>query len=227
MLGGEEAEDTFFERLNLRREKFLWRYWWSYSDELRALMGYDVLMQTARFAETNGAWQSGLDQQFRILDRLGFSKFNSEWDNMIAGKINFRGILSESIPSLGAAFKKEMAAETVRRVNITAIALKRFELAHGNYPTNLNLLVPKFISAVPRDPVDGQPLRYHSKTNGTFLLYSVGENGVDDGGNPALEKNVAGESFHWLNPHALDWVWPQPATTNEVQAYFAAQAKGR
>jgi hypothetical protein len=68
--------------------------------------------------------------------------------------------------------------------------------------------------------VDGESLRYKLNSDGTFLLYSVGENGVDDGGNPLLEKGVTSSSFSWQNIHALDWVWPQPATEEEIQAYY-------
>ena len=105
-----------------------------------------------------------------------------------------------------------MRAETTKQMAIAAIALKRYQLKHGNYPPDLNSLVPEFVPKVPLDPVDGQPLRYRRNADGTFLLYSVGENGKDDGGNPALEQGVESSNYYWQNPHALDWVWPQPAT---------------
>jgi hypothetical protein len=68
--------------------------------------------------------------------------------------------------------------------------------------------------------MNGEPLHYRPNADGTFLLYSVGENGVDDGGNPSLEKDVTSSNYYWQNPHALDWVWPQPATGDEIQAYY-------
>jgi hypothetical protein len=73
--------------------------------------------------------------------------------------------------------------------------------------------------------VDGQPLRYRRNSDRTFLLYSIGENGKDDGGDPSLEKGVTSLSYNWQNPHALDWVWPQPASSEEVQKYYEEQAK--
>jgi hypothetical protein len=73
---------------------------------------------------------------------------------------------------------------------------------------------------LPLDPVDGQPLRYRRNSDGTYLLYSIGENGVDDGGNPSLEDNTDNSSAYWPNLHALDWVWPQPATPAEVQYFY-------
>ena len=134
-------------------------------------------------------------------------------------------MLSQSIMTLSGTVRRVMIAETAKEGVITAIALKRYQLKHGNYPPDLNSLVPEFVSKVPLDPVDGQPLRYRRNADGTFLLYSVGENGKDDGGNPALEKGVQSSNFYWQNPHALDWVWPQPATEQEVQNYYAHPPK--
>jgi hypothetical protein len=126
---------------------------------------------------------------------------------------------------MGAVFDKTMRVETARQTTVSAIALKRYQLKHGNYPPDLNSLVPEFVSAVPLDPVDGQPLRYRRNADGTFLLYSVGENGMDDGGDPSLEPGVTSSNYAWQNPHALDWVWPQPATAAEIQNYYEEQAK--
>ncbi len=134
-------------------------------------------------------------------------------------------MLSESIVTLAGVTRKVMRIETAKQIVITAIALKRYELKHGAYPADLNALVPEYLPTVPRDPVDGQPLGYRLNADGTFLLYSVGENGKDDGGNPSLEKGAESSSFNWLNPDALDWVWPQPATEAEIQNYYAHPPK--
>ena len=121
-------------------------------------------------------------------------------------------LLSQSIATLSFLSRRVMLQEAGRQIIVTAIALKRYQLKHGNYPPDLNSLVPEFVPNVPFDPVDGQPLRYRPKTDGTFLLYSIGENGKDDNGNPSIEKGVQSTSLYWQNAHALDWVWPQPAT---------------
>ena len=127
---------------------------------------------------------------------------------------------SDSIGILASAFHKVMLYETADRVVVTAIALKRFQLKHGEYPEKLSQLVPELLVSPPLDAVDGQLLRYRRNANGTFTLYSIGENGVDDGGDPSLEKNVTSSSYYWQNVHSLDWVWPQPATAAEVQYYY-------
>ena len=38
--------------------------------------------------------------------------------------------------------------------------------------------------------MDGKPLKYKLKSDGTFILYSVGEDGLDDGGDPNPPKEV-------------------------------------
>jgi hypothetical protein len=217
---GDDEEDSLWKNAELKTKIFLWRYWWSYPDELRYLKGYDVLANTAKSAETNGSYQIALQYQNSELDRLGISKLNSSLDSLFSGETDFHSMLSESIVTLGNTIRKVMQVEVAKQTAITAIALKRYQLEHGNYPADLNSLMPEFIPAVPIDPVDGQPLRYRPNADGTFLLYSVGENGVDDGGNPSLGKNIEGSNYYWQNPHALDWVWPQPATEEEIQAYY-------
>ena len=129
-------------------------------------------------------------------------------------------MLSDSILILGNSFKKVMNAECSQRMTVTAIALKRFQLKHGNLPEKLADLSPEFLVSVPVDVVDGQPLHYRKNTDGTFVLYSVGENGVDDGGDSSSEKAATSSNFNWQNPRALDWVWPQPATDAEIQYFY-------
>ena len=43
-------------------------------------------------------------------------------------------------------------------------------------------LTPTFLTDMPRDFMDGQPLRYRRNEDGAFTLYSVGQNCLDDGG---------------------------------------------
>ena len=67
------------------------------------------------------------------------------------------------------------------RTSIAVIAVEHFRLAHERLPENLNALTPQFLSAVPVDPFDGQPLQYHRLAKG-YVIYSVGSDGHDDGG---------------------------------------------
>jgi hypothetical protein len=224
-LGFSDEEDSTWNKTKTKTRIFLWRYWWSYSDELRCLKGYEVLLNTMRLIDVNGSFQNALLAQNAALDHLSISKLNNSVDSLFSGKTDFHSMMSESIVTLGGVIKKVMRVEAAKQVTLTAIALKRYQLKYGKYPADLNSLVPEFVPKVPLDPVDGQPLRYRLNADGTFLLYSVGDNGRDDGGNPALEKGVESSNLYWQNSYALDWVWPQPATETEIQNYYAHPPK--
>jgi hypothetical protein len=127
---------------------------------------------------------------------------------------DFRGILGDN--SFGSVVERALRAETARNLVVTAIALKRFQLKDGKWPEKLADLAPEFLAAVPIDPYDGKPLKYHPNSDGTYLLYAVGENGVDDGGDPSTGSS----RLSWQDRSARDWVWPQPATPAEVEYYY-------
>jgi hypothetical protein len=103
-------------------------------------------------------------------------------------------------------------ALTLRQLAITAIAIKRHELRRGNLPETLDVLVPEFLRSVPRDFMDGQPLRYRLNRGGTFLLYSIGDDLQDDGGDPIPKTTQSDDpAFRW---NGRDWVWPQLSGAN-------------
>ena len=62
-----------------------------------------------------------------------------------------------------------------------AIALRLYCMKHGAYPDSLDALVPEFLDKLPLDPFSGKPYVYRRDGSG-FVVYSVGHNGVDDGG---------------------------------------------
>ena len=62
-----------------------------------------------------------------------------------------------------------------------AFALAAYRADHGIYPVKLGDLVPKYVAEVPKDICNDSELHYRQEADG-FLLYSVGNNGRDDGG---------------------------------------------
>ena len=64
---------------------------------------------------------------------------------------------------------------------ITHLALRCYELDHGHFPKGLGELVPDYLADIPSDSFSGDALRYRREEDG-YLLYSVGLDGVDDGG---------------------------------------------
>lgn len=64
------------------------------------------------------------------------------------------------------------------------LALRCYEAEKGHPPARLDEGVTNYLSKVPQDPFSGRPMVYRSQ--GThWLLYSIGPDGVDDGGRPA------------------------------------------
>jgi hypothetical protein len=202
----------------------VWRSSWSYSDELRLLQSEQITLETLRAMQTNRRqfYQADYDAMTNRLSALGIANAGAAFSRAL--KIPD---FSDKFGDLGSRsfVRRTIRMEAARRVVVTAVALKRFHLKHGKLPETLNVLVPEFLPVVPIDPYDGKPLRYHPNADGTYLLYSVGPDGKDDGGDPSLEKGVTSSNHYWQNDHALDWVWPQPATAAEIQKYYEAQAK--
>jgi hypothetical protein len=104
-------------------------------------------------------------------------------------------------PALAASVKKFTLIQAQVDLACVACALERFRLAHGQYPKTLDELVPQFISQLPHDIINGQPLHYRREANNKFVLYSVGWNGTDDGGVTVLRKGGSVDS------EKGDWVW--------------------
>lgn len=103
-----------------------------------------------------------------------------------------------------------ITAETERQMTLAAIALKRFQLRHGQLPPSLEALVPELLSAVPYDYMSARPLRYRLKPDGSYVLYSVGLDGKDDGGDPSLAPSASPGLWG-----GRDAVWPSPAAEPE------------
>jgi len=106
--------------------------------------------------------------------------------------------------AMGKTIYKAAAGQTTVTLARVACALERHRLAKGRYPETLAELAPNFISRLPVDPVNGGPLKYRLIDQNHYVLYSVGEDGVDDGGKP-ISKVKAREDVS-----AGDWVWQSP-----------------
>ncbi|MFT4549499.1 MAG: hypothetical protein ACI9MB_003473 [Verrucomicrobiales bacterium] len=82
-----------------------------------------------------------------------------------------------------------------------AIAAERFRLKQGRLPGKLSELVPRYLPAVPLDPVTGKEPVYRAEPDGEVLIYSFGSDGDDDGGRLPAAEEVVGISEDG------DWIW--------------------
>jgi hypothetical protein len=191
----------------------VWRFAWSYQDEKFYLAGMDQLIHNHHTGAENATHEGEsiwLDLPIAKAPRQNF------YDNWRFG------MSAQSLLTISRAVVKSARAETDRSMVLCAIALKRYALSHGDYPASVDALVPEFLPSVPVDYMDGKPMKYHLNGDGSFTLYSVGEDGKDDGGDASLPPGATYYQDLW---RGKDMVWPQPATPAEVEAWRKAEAK--
>jgi len=176
-------------------------YWRGHmdEDELLYLQYSQSRIDAVRRLQTNAGGasvQSEVLTQTKALERVIGSPL---------GK--YRHLFSAiAIPNSDRAFESVIKLETRRRMTVVAIALKRYFLRHESYPEALEGLVPECIPELSCDPWSGMPFHYRLNADGTFLLYSVGEDGRDDGGDAAPDRKPQKVDF-WTGK---DSVWPEP-----------------
>jgi len=94
---------------------------------------------------------------------------------------------------------------------VTILALLRHKGDKGFCPENLQeLITTGYLKKLPADPYSDKPLVY-KKTDDNFILYSVGPNFTDDGGEPG--KDSDGRVRKWRkNGDTVFWPLPEPQT---------------
>jgi hypothetical protein len=117
-------------------------------------------------------------------------------------------------PGLNQMRQNAVAAEASGRQAAIACALERYYLSHDKkYPEALDTLSPAFLASVPHDPINQQPFHYRLRSDGNFLLYSVGWDEKDDGGTPVMKAQIPSTLMmdHKRPPvPSGDWVWEYP-----------------
>jgi hypothetical protein len=93
----------------------------------------------------------------------------------------------------GTAMNAEDRAVTMLDLTRTAAALAVYRAEQGEYPETLDQLVPGVLAKVPDDLYSGKPFIYRRMPDGGYLLYSVYENEVDDGGTNVGGQIIKGE----------------------------------
>jgi hypothetical protein len=82
---------------------------------------------------------------------------------------------------LNSFIEAEDRAAMQFEVTKLGFALAAYHDEHGSYPLKFAELVPKYAAEIPKDRFNAEELHYKQIGNG-YLLYSVGPNGIDDGG---------------------------------------------
>lgn len=110
-------------------------------------------------------------------------------------------IIGIVFPVYTRAWQTTAKTQASVRQAMTACALQRYQMMNGSYPEDLSALAPEFIKEVALDPVTGERMQYRRDSRSDFLLYSVGWNGVDEGGKVCYAQGGGAD------PVKGDWVW--------------------
>jgi hypothetical protein len=109
------------------------------------------------------------------------------WFQQAFASADSRGELTGEIMvglMLPSYWKIQSSADRIEQVQANlqlAFALAAYHSDSGSYPAKLDALAPKYLEKIPNDLFSGKPLIYRLEGDG-YLLYSVGANGIDDGG---------------------------------------------
>ncbi len=199
----------------------LWHLSWADQAELFYLNEWQVIIERERIARTNGwaALAGRFDLQGRALPWAPFLEGKSKigwYDKM---RLLFA---SENSGISDIMIRKELSVQTQQQMALAAIAIERYRLKKGRIPSELSALVPDYLPIVPRDNMDGKALRYRLAPNGGFQLYSVGQDGKDNGGDPTPRPGSSHYAQIW---DGRDAVWPTPATTEESENFLRRERK--
>lgn len=208
----EVAEGVLTRVAHGFRMKVLWPIWqFAWRDQSLAF----YLRDTQRLIDLSSREPLSF---LRISEAIGHGRAKG-------GLGRVRGLLSSLLsPVMESSLARLARFETEQELLVTALALERFVLRHGQYPERLDELVPEFLAAVPIDRMDGQPLRYRREADGAFTLWGIGENQVDDGGDATSESGRPSSQWWWM---ARDTVWPRRASPEEIAEWQAKEQQRR
>jgi hypothetical protein len=88
------------------------------------------------------------------------------------------------LPSLSYLVTLHIRSIAFLRVAKVTVEAERFRIDRGALPTSLEELVPDYLDSVPIDPFDESPIRMKATEQG-MIIYSIGDNIFDDGGEVA------------------------------------------
>lgn len=214
----EDTGKTGLERTKVGLARSAWTFSWSYTDELKMLKGNQSLVEVVRLAIDDGFASNALTLQEEMIASGDIPQDSGSTFWLSPGAMaGLATLFSDGVASALKALEKALIAQAGARMTTAAIALERHRLRYGVYPEQLDELAPEIIAATPMDPIDGKPLRYQRRNDGSYLLYSIALNMKDDGGDVRREDTNK-YTLYW--GWGRDWVWPQHASEAEVLSYW-------
>jgi hypothetical protein len=189
----------------------VWRVAWVAQDELASLEQWQFMI--GRLARTNGwAALAGTRDGPKLHWKPSF-----EGGEKLGWYDRLRFLFaSENFSITDSMIRRTLEVQTQQQMVLTGLGIQRYRLRTGRLPAQLSELVPQYLAVLPHDFMSGVALRYRLRPGDPdFLLYSVGEDGKDDDGDPAQQADKKSYRQIWDD---RDAVWPSAATTEEANS---------
>jgi hypothetical protein len=160
---------------------------------------------TQRFAANNEVWRA-----IKIIPTLGETV--RRWTHAAVSRrarTELLGLVMANLvlPASEAAMKVQDRAIAEVDLVCIAAALAEYRAKHGMYPASISELIPEIVPVEPLD-YNGKSYIYKRADDG-FLLYSVGNNGIDEGASNSEQSLHQGRPLDDLSQ--AEWK-AQPAT---------------
>ncbi len=150
----------------------------TFAARMAAADALEARLRASRNAWLRDTWWS------RLLEKAGLDKGGAEekprtlrGSRETADYFIAQLCVSDFGPAISAVDETRMN----RGLDLLSLALAAHRAEKGEYPAALADLAPGYLKAVPEDLFVGKPLVYRRTADG-YLLYSVGPNMTDDGG---------------------------------------------
>jgi hypothetical protein len=128
-------------------------------------------------------------------------------------------LAAQMLPAFDRAVQTMFRSTVDRRMAATALAIRMYQLDHdGALPAKLEELLPRYLPSVPLDAMaSNAPVKYLARKDKP-ILYSVGEDGRDDGGSEASRTSRT-VSSRWHRQDAVMHLTRQPREVIEEPQY--------
>jgi hypothetical protein len=154
-----------------------------------------IAIQTDTLTTLNRLINAGVLENkdlLRLMNRLAWIEIHQ------ANYVQLRGLIARgNIDFLGKTKEAKWRTFLAQlRMTRLAVAIAQYGREMGHRPVSLDALVPQYLRERLSDPFTDQPFVYQPRENEkNFMLYSLGADGVDQGGTPvpALDPVSSGD----------------------------------
>ena len=106
------------------------------------------------------------------------------------------------VPNARVVVSQAGEATFITKACCVGLAIEEFRIKQHRIPMAWEELVPDFLDRVPRDPFDGEFIRYQV-WDGSYRLYSLGPNDIDDYGQGPKNEGEPGLDITFEVPKPL------------------------